>query len=150
MNSTSNQDQQALTFKTAMTKELEELLIYGGKLGQEFTETRLYSSKEAKDFVFENVVKHFGWQKANILSFFSFPTSSTQYKASLFIEFTLIRKHILKIDFEIDENYSEENIFNGFDLYNEREWFIERRNALEKISASDETLALFIANPYKK
>lgn len=149
MNSTNNQDQ-ALTFKTAMKKELEELLIHGGKLSQEFTETRFFSSKEAKDFVFENIVKHFGWQKANILSFFSFPTSSTQHKASLFIEFTLIRKHILKIDFEIDENYSEENIFNGFTLFDKREWFVERRNALEKISISDETLALFIANPYKK
>lgn len=47
MNSTNSQDQ-ALTFKTAMKKELEELLIHGGKLSQKFTETRFLAVKKRK------------------------------------------------------------------------------------------------------
>lgn len=136
-----------------MTTQINELATEFFHYDSDFSEELRGSHVdiiEAKEFIFSNVVEQLNLSNVKILSFFWRQPQSYQYEASLFIEFEFDGKHILQVDFFIDENYSEDNGINGFKIFSEKEWLAMRKLALEEINKSDEALAHFIANPYKR
>lgn len=133
---------------TTINEQATELFDYDSNFSESLREHPM-GIEEAKDFVFSNVVEQLNLTNAKTLSFFWRQPQSYQCEGVLFIEFELNGRHILQIDFYIDENYSEDNGFNGFKIFSEKEWQEIRKMALEDISQYDEFLSHFIANPYK-
>lgn len=134
---------------TQINEQATELFHYDSDFSEELRDSHV-GIIEAKEFIFSNVVEQLNLSNAKILSFFWREPQSFQFEASIFIEFEFDGKHILQVDLFIDENYSEDNGINGFKIFSEKEWLEMRKLALEEISKSDEVLAHFIANPYKR
>lgn len=127
-------------------EEVKALLDYESDLSQTLKSKQL-SIYEVKDLIYTNVVERLSLEKANLLAFFSTPPMSSEYEATMFIEFDLNGKHILEIKFSIKANDCEDNYFHTFRLYSEKTWKEMQEEAVNQIKTSDKDFARYLSTP---
>lgn len=130
----------------AFIEEVKALLDYESDLSQTLKSKQI-GIYEAKDLIYSNVVERLNLAKANLLAFFSTPPMSSQYEATMFIEFDLNGKHILEIKFTVKVNDYEDNYFHSFRLFSEKTWKQMQKEAVNQIKISDKHFARYLATP---